>query len=78
MWLPFVIYMQTPPDARRWGSVSYSNATIRNIAIQFVAAAVHMFVLFVCMHAPTPFTAEFTMQTSFPYKATTSFSFGPF
>lgn len=54
MWLSFVIYMQTVSDARRWRIVSYSNAMTRNIAVECAAAAVHMFVLYVCMHALLP------------------------
>lgn len=56
MWLSVssVIYMQTLPDARHWGIVSYSNAMTRNIALEHLAAAVHMLVQYVCMHVLLP------------------------
>lgn len=49
VWHSFMIPMQTPPDARRWGIISYSNAVARNIECAAAAAAVQMFVPCVCV-----------------------------
>lgn len=61
MWLSFVIYIETLPDAWRWGIVSYFNAIINKYGYA-VCGSCCAYVCTICVYA---FTAEFMMQSSF-------------